>query len=368
MLAGCSSREQAAAQSGGGGGGPAPVTVATVEKQDVPVEIRSIATGEAFATVTIRSRVSGQLQKVHVAPGQDVKKGDPLFEIDPRPFEIAMHEAEARMERDNALANNARIDSERTNGLLQNNAATQEEADKAKFAAEAALATVRADQAMIDNAKLQIQYATITSPVDGRTGSLLADIGNVVKADDTQLLVINQIHPIYVTFAIPEQDLEQVRKYDKPGNPPEIDVAVPPSKESSEKGKLSFVDNAVDTQTGTIRLKGTFENEDRNLWPGQFLQATLKLTVEKGLTVVPSRAVQPGQQGQFVFVVKDDLTVDMKPVTVRRTLGDMSILDTGPEPGQRVVTDGQLRLVPGAKVSIQKPGSTSQPTTQETQL
>jgi multidrug efflux system membrane fusion protein len=342
----------------------APVTVATVTQRDVPVQIRSIASVEAFLTVTIKSRVAGQLQRVHVSPGQEVKKGDPLFEIDPRPFEIALKEAQAQLERDSAMAKNAQIDSQRMSGLLAQNAATREEADKMRFAFEAAEATVRADQAAIENANLRIEYAKIRSPIDGRAGSFMSDLGNVLKADETELVVINQVRPIYVTFNVPEVDLQQVRKYLQSGQPPAVHVVIPPDEEPTESGKLSFIDNTVDKETGTIRLKATFANEDRRLWPGTFVQAIMDLTVETGAVLVPSRAVQTGQNGLYVFVVQDDMTAQMRPVKVRRTIGEESLLEPGAiEAGQRVVTDGHLRVKPGAKVQIKQTSSTA-PTTE----
>ncbi|HVT87584.1 MAG TPA: efflux RND transporter periplasmic adaptor subunit [Tepidisphaeraceae bacterium] len=361
-LNGCNKEGQASPQSGAAAN-IAPVMVAPVSRRNVPVEIRSIASVEPFATVTIRSRVAGELQKVHITPGQDVKKDDLLFEIDPRTFNIALHQAEANLERDTALANNAEVDAKRTGDLLAEHAATQEEADKARYTAQAAQATVRRDQAAVDDAKLQIEYSKIVSPVDGRTGSLMADVGNVITADTTQLLVVNQIKPLYVTFNVPEQDLEVVRKYFHSDKPPMVDVTIPPDTDVSETGELSFIDNRVDSDTGTIRLKGTFQNSDRRLWPGQFVQATLKLTVETGKLVIPTRAVQAGQQGPFVFVVKPDMTAELRLVTVGRAVGDNSVIESGINAGEQVVTDGQLGLKPGSRVAI-RTVSTTGPTTQ----
>jgi multidrug efflux system membrane fusion protein len=362
-LTGCT-KEEAAAQTGSGGA-PPPVTVANVTQRDVPVQIRSIASVEAFLTVTVKSRVAGQLLRVHVAPGQEIKKGDLLFEVDSRPFEIAKQEAQARLERDTAMAKNAEIDSQRMSGLLQQNAATREEADKMRFTAEAAQATVRADQAAIDNADLQIEYSKIKSPIDGRAGSFMSDVGNVLKADETELVVINQVRPIYVTFNVPEVDLAQVRQHFQTGQAPKVHVIIPPESEPSETGQLSFIDNTVDKETGTIRLKATFTNDDGRLWPGQFVQAIMDLSLESGAVVVPSRAVQTGQNGLYVLVINDDMTAQMRPVTTRRTVGDETILDAGAlQPGQRVVTDGHLRVKPGAKVQIKPSSSTQQATTQ----
>lgn len=358
ILGGCDKFNRAPAATTGSAPPPAPVMVGVAQARDVPVELRPIASVEPFATVTVRSRVSGQMQKIHVTPGQDIKAGDLLFEIDPRPFEIALHEAEARLDRDIALAKNAQVDADRMAGLRKNNVATQEEADKMQFAAEAAKATVRADEAAIEHEKLQIDYSKIHSPVNGRAGSYLADVGNVIKEDDTDLLIINQIQPIYVSFALPEQDLARVKQHMQP-TAPMVDVIIPPDTAARETGQLSFIDNKVDSTTGTIRMRATFANEDRRLWPGQFVQATLKLTIEKDATVVPTRAVQTGQQGKFVFVVRDDLTAELRPVTIRREIGDDSVIDSGLAPGERVVLDGHLRVVPGAKVSIKDPSTTA---------
>lgn len=363
-IAGCEKEDRANASSAGKSAAAAPVVVATVEQRDVPVEIRAIATVEAFTTVAVRSRVAGELQKVHIAPGQDVKNGDLLFEIDPRPYQAALHEAQANLEKDAATAKNAQIDADRMAGLLRDNVATREEADKAHFSAEAAQATVRADQAAVETAKLQVEYTTIRSTVDGRAGQIITQQGNVIKADDTALLTINQLRPIYVTFAIPEQDLEQVRKFNQPAQL-DVDVIIPPDEERSESGKLSFIDNQVAVDTGTIRLKATFANADHRLWPGQFVQAVLKLAVEPNMAVIPTRAVQNGQQGLFAFVVKDDMTVEMRPVKIRRERGDESIVESGLKPGERIVTEGQLRLVPGAKISIKSATTApASPTTQ----
>jgi multidrug efflux system membrane fusion protein len=293
--------------------------------------------------------------------GQDVKAGDLLFEIDPRPFEAAVHEAQARLERDTALANNDQVDADRIARLLVENAAPQEEADKARYRAESSKATVRADQAMLDNARLQLEYTKIHSPIDARAGWVMTDRGNIVKFDETQLLVLNQIKPINVAFNVPEQDLDQIRARMK-GNQLDVEVIVPPDTRPSERGKLSFIDNRVDSDTGTIRLKATFDNQSGRLWPGQFVQASLNLNTESSMAVVPSRAIQTGQDGLFVFVLSKDMTVEMRPVKVRRAIGDDIVIDTGLAAGERVVTEGQLRLVPGSKVRL-KDAPTTAPST-----
>ncbi len=354
-LVGCDKQEQASAQSAPRTAAPAPVAVAKVTQRDVPVQIKVIGNVEAYSTVIVKSRVTGELQKVHVAPGQDVKTGELLFEIDPRWYEAAVHEAEARLERDTALAKNTQIDATRVQALLANNAATREEADKAKYAAEAAQATVRADQAAVETAKLELTYTKIASPIVGRAGALLANQGNVIKSDDTQLLTLNQVEPIYVTFNVPEQDLPQVRKFSATTQP-SVDVTLPSDAAPSETGKLTFIDNLVDQDTGTIRLRATFENKDRQLWPGQFVQVALNLTVDANAIVIPSRAVQPGQDGMFVFVVRDDMTAQRRFVKIRRAIGEESVIEGDVlKPGEQVVTDGQLRLTPDAKVQIITP-------------
>lgn len=341
---------------------PASILVADAERRDVPVQIRSIASVEPFTTVTIQSRVSGQLQKVHIVPGQDVKKGELLFEIDPRPSAAALASAKASLSQGEAEASWAQSDFKRTEELMQSKVATQLEYDQKKSAMGVAQAKIDAAKAAIETATLDLEFTKIYSPIDGRAGKLLADQGNIIKADDTPLLTINQLQPIYVAFAVPEQDLERVRKFNQPGKPPVVTVSVPGDPNDSESGQLSFVDNQVDTETGTIRLRATFSNESRRLWPGSFMQAALNLTVEKDRVVIPSRAVQVGQQGTFVFILKSDMTVEMRPVTVGRTIGDDSVIDSGVEYSERVVTEGQLRLVPGAKATI-KSGPATAPAT-----
>lgn len=364
ILSGCEKKEAVAAAKPPPAA--APVTVAKVLQRDVPVQIRVIGTVEPYSNVIIRSRVSGELTKVHVQPGQDVKAGDLLFEIDPRPFEAALHEAQAMLDRDQALAQNAGIDAERVADLYAKNAATREEADKAKYTAEATKATVRADQASVETANLQLAYAKIKAPITGRAGFVLADQGNVIKADDTQLLVLNQVEPIYVAFNVPEQDLSNVRKYSQSVQPT-VDVSIPPQTEPSEVGKLTFIDNQVDIDSGTIRLRATFDNKSHTLWPGRFVQVALNLTVEKGAIVVPTRAVQAGQDGMFVFVATEKKTAERRNVKVGRSIGEESVIEGDIlKPGEQVVIDGQLRLVPDAKIDIKQP--TTAPQTAEAAL
>ena len=355
---GCS---KSAAQSAAPPAGPppVPVVVATAQQQDVPVEIRVIARVEAFQTVTVKPQVAGRVSAVNFTQGQDVQVGDLLFSLDARPFEAALRQAEANLAKDSALAEDAKREAAWTSELVQKTAAAQREYEKAQAAADALQATVRADQAMVENAQLDLDYCSIRSPLAGLTGARLADAGNVVKADEAELVVINQVTPIYVTFAVSEQFLPEIQKY-QPAGPLSVTATIPPAEEASEQGTLSFVDNKVDSATGMILLKATFPNESRRLWPGQFVNAVLTLTVEPGAIVVPSQAVQMGQAGPFLYAVNADSTVENRPVTTGPTWNTLVVIERGVDAGEQVVTDGQLRLVPGAKVTAKATPATSQ--------
>jgi len=388
-----------------------PVTVGTVVQKSVPLQLRAIGNVEAYAVVFVKSQVGGELAKVYFREGQDVKKGDLLFSIDPRPFEAALRQAEANLARDRAqvkqaeanldqnlaqlkqaeanlardlaLEQNAEKEAQRYKDLAEKEYISKEQFDQVLTAAEAARATVSADRAAVENAqagiqasravlensraavqasraalensKIQLEYCTIRSPLDGRTGSLLVQQGNLVKASDTQALVaINQIEPIHVTFSVPEQNLPEIKKHTAAGKL-KVEAFIPREEKRPEEGWLTFVDNAVDPATGTIRLKGTFENRGRRLWPGQFVNVALTLTVEPGAVVVPEPALQTGQQGTFVFVVKPDQTVESRPVVTGPTVEGGTVVERGLDPGEVVVTDGQLRLFPGAKVEVKNP-------------
>jgi multidrug efflux system membrane fusion protein len=344
----CSSRENASGRALPG----SPVSVAPVVQKDVPLEITSVGRVEPILTVSVKALVGGEVTRVIFKEGQVVRKGDTLFTIDPRPFEIALKQAEALLEKDRALLQNAESDVARYAELVKKDYVTKEQYDALVANRDVLAAAVKADEAAAANARLQLEYTTVRSPIDGRTGSLLIDAGNIIKANDTNpAVVIYQMAPIYVQFSVPEQHLPRIKEY--MGHESLKTEALPAAGGQAPKpGVLTFVDNAIDQTTGTIMLKATFENGEGVLWPGQFLNVRLILTTEKGAVTVPSQAVQTGQSGQYVYVVKEDKTVELRPVKVSRIFGADSLIDEGLKAGESVVTDGQLRLVPGSRVEI----------------
>jgi multidrug efflux system membrane fusion protein len=331
----------------------APVTIGSAVQKSIPVQARAIGTVEAYSTVSVKTMVGGQILKVGFSEGQDVRKGDLLFEIDPAPYEAALKMAEAARARDIALKENAEKEVRRYASLVEKNLVPRQQYDQFASSAAALEATVQADAAAVENARVQLAYCFLRSPIDGRTGSLLVQRGNVVKANDATLVTINQVVPIRVSFSIPEQYLADVRKYKAAGTL-KVEASPQDGKAGPVAGTLSFIGNAVDPGTGTIQLKGTFPNTDRRLWPGQFANVVLTLTVRSGAVVVPSEAIQTGQQGQYVFVVRPDLTVDARPVTTGEAFEGGTVIGKGVVAGEKVVTDGQLRLVPGTKVEERK--------------
>lgn len=334
---------------------PVPVLAANAVKQDVPVTVRAIGNVEAFSTVSVKSMVAGQIMRVYFKEGQDVRKGGRLFLIDPRPGQEALRQAEANLAKDEAQEKNAESEAVRYGELYKKGMVSREQYEQFGAAAETMKATVNADRAAVENARVSLGYTLITSPIDGRTGNLNVQEGNIVKSNDTPYLVtINQVTPIYVTFSVPQQFLPDIKKYMAAG-PLAVTAAPQGGDAVPAEGRLTFVDNAVDLTTGTIKLKGTFKNSDRRLWPGQFVEVTLRLTTLPSAVVVPSQAVQTGQKGQYVFVIKPDGSVEDRPVTTGIALKGATVVDKGVMAGERVVTDGQLRLVPGAKVEV-RPG------------
>jgi len=341
----------------GSKGPPAvPVTVSVVGKETVAVRLAAIGNVEAYSTVALKARVDGQIVEVNFKEGAPVKKGEVLFRIDPRPYEAALRQAEANALRDAAARDQARSQDKRYQELLQKNFVSKEAYAQIRTNAETAQATARASQAALENARLNLEYCTIRSPLDGFVGKVLLQAGNLVKANDVNpLVVINQVRPIYVNFAVPEQNLPEVRKYLVQG-PLEVEVLPADPTQMHPKGRLIFVDNAVDPTTGTIRLRAQFDNVDAALWPGQFVNVSVRLYDEPDAIVIPSAAVQTGQDGQYVYLVSAELTAELRRISVRRVDGERTIVATGLQGGERVVTRGQLRLGPKVRVQIAAPG------------
>jgi len=331
---------------------PVPVRVARVERRTVALDIQTIGNVEAFSTVSLKSRVSAVVDSVDFREGQDVKKGDLLFTLDKRPFEADLHQAQAGLERDVARGQNSAAQARRFAELYHTGVASKQQFDDMQATAAADEATVRSDRAAIEAARLKLSFCDVTAPIAGRVGSILVYPGNVVKENEPPVMVvINQLQPIYVSFNVPEQSLPEVKRYSSAARLG-VEAEVPQQPGEREIGQLTFMDNAVDRTTGTIRLKGTFANSQRRLWPGQFVNVTLRLSQEPDRIVVPNQAVQSSQIGQMVYVVRPDSTVEARGVTVARVAGADAVIGKGLEPGETVVTDGQLRLVPGARVEI----------------
>jgi len=333
-----------------------PVTVAAAAQQSVPIRVSAIGNVEAFLTVALKARVDGQIVAVNFREGQPVAKGDVLFRIDPRPYEAALRQAEANALRDRAAREQARSQAKRYQELLDKNFISKEAYAQIRTNAETAEATAKASQAALENTRLNLEYCTIHSPLDGYVGKVLLQAGNMVRANDVNpLVVINQVRPIYVNFAVPEQNLPAVRKY-QGQSPLRVDVVPTDPAMPAATGQLIFIDNAVDPSTGTIRLRAQFENVDATLWPGQFVNVSVQLYEQADAIVVPSQALQTGPEGQYVYVIGEDSLADVRKVTVQRTEGDRAIV-SGLKKGERVVTRGQLRLGPKTRVQIAKPAA-----------
>jgi multidrug efflux system membrane fusion protein len=383
-MAGCNNSSVKAGGPGGRGrpgeGGPVPVVVATVSQRDVPINVDVIGNVEAYSTITVKAQVGGELTKVSFHEGDFVKKDDLLFTIDARPFEAQLSQAQANLARDTAALTQAQANlardvanekyaqdqATRYRGLFDQGVVSREQADQMRSSADALSQTVLADKAAIESARAQIiaskaavetatvqmSYTTIRSPIDGRTGNIAVKQGNVVAANTSDLMTITEVQPIYVTFSVPEAQLSDIKRYMGQG---QLKVQAAPQADatSQESGVLTFIDNSVDATTGTIKLKGTFQNAVNRLWPGEFVRVSLGLTTRPHATVVPNQAVQTGQDGQFVYVVKQDRTVEMRPVVTGTRVDQELVIDRGLEPGETVVTEGQLRLTPGSHVQVQ---------------
>lgn len=362
LFTGCSDKKASSTPAPMGMAMAVPVVVAQAASRDMPVQVTAIGNVEAYSTVTVKSLVDGEIQKAYFTEGQDVRKGEQLFSIDARPFQAALHQAEANLARDQAQAQYARVEAKQYTELEKAGIVSQIQFQQYTSNADALEAAVRADQAALEHAKIQLSYCSIYSPIDGRTGSLLVHPGNLVKNNDTSLVVINQITPIYVDFSVPEQYLQQIKQR-QTGERLAVYAYPSGNQSAASRGVLTFINNTVDSSTGMIELKGTFANGDRRLWPGQFVNVVVDLTVQRNATVVPSQAVQTGQQGQYVYVIKADHTAELRPVETGNTLSGFTVVEKGVNPGETVVTNGQLRLYPGAKVSFKSQAASEQEST-----
>lgn len=384
LLHGCSSTTDTTGpvskggKNGKGGGGAVPVVTAKVTQKDVPIDVPVVGNIEAYSTISVKAQVGGEITKVFFKEGDYVKKGEPLFTIDPRPLEAALAQVKANLAKDEALLAQAkanlardiaqekyaRTESGRYDKLASEGIVSKDQGEQFRSnadalsqsvaadgaAIESARAQAVADQANIANAEVQLGYTSIKSPIDGRTGNLTIKQGNVVPPNTTELVTINQIEPIYATFAVPESKLNDVKKY-MAGGKVQV-LAKLQDAAGNESGTLTFIDNNVDMTTGTIKLKGTFDNRDRKLWPGQFVNVVLRLAMQPNAIVVPNQAVQTGQDGAFVYVVKEDRSVEARPVIAGVRVDQDLVIDKGLEVGETIVTEGQLRLAPGIKVQM----------------
>ena len=332
-----------------------PVSAGTVAAADVPVFLQGIGTVQAYNMVAIKSRVDGQIVKVDFKEGQDVKTGDPLFQIDPRPFQAALQQAQAAKQKDEAQLAGAQLDLERYEKLIGTGYQTRQSYDNQKALVSQLQAAVRGDEAQIDNAKLNLGYADIRAPIDGRAGARLVDKGNLLRAGDNSTLVtISEIKPIFVSLTLPQEALYEIRE--NHGKAPLIVQAYSgDGKKQLAEGKLTMVDNAVDQATGTIRLKARFDNEEERLWPGAFVSARVVLSVRKDAATVPSQTVQQGPNGYYAYIIKSDDTVERRAVDVASIQDGIAVVTKGLSVGERVVVDGQYRLTNGARVKISAP-------------
>jgi len=344
------------------GGQAAPVLTARATVTNLPVLVDPAPVGHVLpvSSVTIRPQIGGIISTVEFREGQEVKKGDLLFTIDPRPAQAALVQSQANLQRDVAQLENSKIQFDREQKLFDSKLVSQDEYDTSRAAYDTLIGTVAADRAALTNAQLNLEYTQIRSPVDGRTGSLQFHEGNVVKSPDDVLLTINQIHPIYAAFAIAERFLPEIQKQ-KRDHVLTVKASYEDMVGEPATGELTFVDNAVDTTTGTILLKATFPNEDYKLWPGQFVKMSIQLDELKDVTVVPSQAVQTGQNGQLAYVVMPDMKVEARTVKTGLTFGGLTVISSGVKAGETVVTDGQLRLAPGVPVSDRGQSATNAP-------
>ena len=336
------------------------VVTAAASQQNVPVVIKAIGNMEASESVAIRTQISGELTKVAFREGQDVQKGALLFQLDSRSYQAALLKAEASLARDRIIQNNARKDYERYSQLVKEGIVTQEQAEGYRTKAESAAADLDADKAAVESARTQLSFCTITAPISGRLGALAIDRGNVVKANDTVLVTINKLVPINASFSIAEKDFAAVKRQMVAGRM-SVTAEVPGALGAKETGVVTFVDNTIDATTGTIRIKAAFENTKKLLWPGQFVNLSLTMAIMNNAVVVPSQALQTGQNGQFVFVVTKEGVAEIRPVVVGPVSQGVTVIEKGLQSGEQVVVDGQMRVVPGGKVEIKQPDKPAAP-------
>ena len=353
LLTACGQKDQAQAAGAAAGQRPAaPVVVANAVKRDIPVEITAIGNVESIKSVQVRSMVSGQIENVHFKEGQDVNQGQLLFTLDKRPFQAVLEQAQGQLKRDAATAQNNQMQASRYTSLEQQGVISREVADQQRTTAQSTSAAVTADQATVDAAKVQLQYTDIKAPITGRAGAIMINQGNLVKANDTPFLVqINQITPIYVTFSVPENQLDQVRTLSSHN----LKVMAFPkgTRTGGAEGTLTFIDNGVDPTTGTVKLKATFANSDRKLWPGEYVDVVMDLSTIRDATVIPTKAIQSGQQGQFVYVVTAQNTAESRVVVSGANYQDMTVITKGVAPGDRVILEGTMRVAPNSSVKVQ---------------
>lgn len=347
----CARRDPPAAPGQDTPAAAVPVTVTNAVVADVPERITGIGTVHAYSTVAVKSENKGQLARVGFQQGDEVRAGDLIFLVDPNPYQGALDQMEANLSRDRALLAKAQADFRRDLELLTNNIISHADFDQDRANVDSLLATLQADAAAVTNAQVQLSYCSIRSPINGRVGTLLVNAGNIVKDLDTVLAVINQVQPIFVDFSVPERYLSEVRDHLRAG-PLKVEARVPGYERRRAEGHLLLIDNQVDTTTGTILLRAEFANADEMLWPGQFVKVALTLALARNAVLVPSAAIQLAQDGQSVCVVKPDDTVEFRAVEVGDAYGSLTVIKKGVTPGERVVTSGQLRLSPGAKVKI----------------
>lgn len=355
LLAGCGKQEATSFERP-----PAPVTVAPAVAKDVPIYLDAVGKTVAREVVMIQPQVSGRIIQIHFTDGEHVKRGKPLFTIDPRPFQAELDQAEGNLAQAQAALNIAKVDFERVETLVNTKAISKQDYDTRKNAVDIAQAQVQQRKAEVENARINLDYCTIRSPIEGHAGQRLVDIGNIVKENETQLLSIQRLDPIYADFTITENDLTEVQENMRQGTL-KVEVRLPDEQDTSRNGELTFLDNSVQDGTGTVKLRATVPNEDDYFWPGRFVKVRLVLSTKRDAVIVSASAPQMSAKGPFVYVVKQDSTAELRPVTLGQQQGDFVVIQEGVKPGERVVINGQLGVTPGGKVHAEEARADSTP-------